>query len=662
MIGQVLNGTYRLTDVLGSGGYADVYLARDLRTDTVVAIKILRPHVAQNPDVAARFEREASLARRLQTPHVARILDAGQDGTSPFIVMELVQGLTVSELIRRNGPFPIADAVDVVDQLLNALGSAHALGIIHRDVKPQNLMLDAERRLKVLDFGVARVAGAGSMTASGHLLGTPEYMSAEQVAGGQIDHRTDLYAAGAVLYQLLSGRAPFLRFSGTEVWELIRRVQRDQPPPIRQLRPEVTPDLAAVLERSMAKDPDQRFQTAYEMRLALAGAIGKEPPAPQPPPATMPPPGATQVMPVPNVAGASQPATQAMPAVGAATPVAGQHGSGQPGQTPSPPPGRGAGSFPPPPGGSRAYTPTPPMPKDPSARREQLATWKIVAWAVAALVLVIVGVAVGRILPLPGGSVTPTPTTTRAGAPATPMASPTAAAGGAQVASPVSSPVAAVTASPVALANSTPPAASPTVPPRPTNVPGVLLADTFENAEIGQLPRVSARPNDYIFAYDHGEYVINKINAALPAAPIVFLPGTYDNTVIGVDVRIAGDATSRYAFVVCRDQSSGGQAKQYRASIVPDGRRLILSRWDDGTQRVLSEVRDNAAISPGNGTNRLELRCAGTKISAFVNGQMLASADDMTLNRGDQGLGAGTFAGVDGTLEARFDNLEIRQP
>jgi hypothetical protein len=200
------------------------------------------------------------------------------------------------------------------------------------------------------------------------------------------------------------------------------------------------------------------------------------------------------------------------------------------------------------------------------------------------------------------------------------------------------------------------------VPARPTNAPGVLLADAFENAEIGQLPRVSARPSDYIFAYDRGEYVINKINPALPAAPIVFLPGTYDNTVIAVDVRIVGDVPSRYAFVVCRDQSSGGQAKQYRASIVPEGRRVILSRWDDGSQRVLSEVRDNSAINAGSGSNRLELRCAGTKISASVNGTMLVSADDMTLNRGDQGLGAGTFAGVDGTLEARFDNLEIRQP
>jgi hypothetical protein len=494
------------------------------------------------------------------------------------------------------------------------------------------------------------------MTASGHLLGTPEYMSAEQVEGRPIDHRTDLYAAGAVLYQLLSGRAPFLRFSNTQVWELIRRVQNEQPPSIRQLRPEVPPALASVVERAMAKDPDQRFQTAYEMRLALAEAIGREPPPPQAPPATMPPPGATQVMPVPNVAGP----VPAPPAGGPATRSASQSG-----QSPSGQPQRGGGTVgpfpPPPPGGTRSHTPVPPMGSRPDARRTRTATWKIVAWAIAALVLVIVGVAVGRIVPLPGSSPRPTPTVSGAPTAAPPAAvvpaspTPAPATGAASGAS-------AASASPVGLGSTGSAPASPSVPPKPTNAPGVLLADTFENAEIGQLPRVSARPTDYVFAYDRGEYVMNKINAALPAAPIVFLPGTYDNTVIALDVRIVGDVASRYAFVVCRDQSSGGQAKQYRVSIVPEGRRLILSRWDDGSQRVLSEVRDDAAINPGSAVNRLELRCAGPKISAAVNGKTLVSADDTALNRGEQGLGAGTFAGVDGTLEARFDNLEIKAP
>jgi hypothetical protein len=314
--------------------------------------------------------------------------------------------------------------------------------------------------------------------------------------------------------------------------------------------------------------------------------------------------------------------------------------------------------------------------------------WQIVGLGVGALVLVVIGVMLGRMVPLPGSS-TPTPTAVAAVTPTVAAATATVAAsekpaakvstptvsGASQTGGPAPSPSPAVAVKPTSpptaapKPTSPPPSPPPTsgqaVPPKPTapaNPPGVLLADNFERAETGQLPRTSARPNDYVFSYDRGEYVINKINAALPAAPIVFLPGSFENTVIAVDVRIMGDVASRYAFVVCRDQSSGGQARQYRASVVPEGRRLILSRWDDGNQRVLSEARDEAAINTGDAKNRLELRCAGAKISAAVNGKVIATADDMTLNRGDHGVGAGTFAGVEGTLEARFDNLEVRVP
>jgi hypothetical protein len=200
------------------------------------------------------------------------------------------------------------------------------------------------------------------------------------------------------------------------------------------------------------------------------------------------------------------------------------------------------------------------------------------------------------------------------------------------------------------------------VPPKPTNAPGVLLADNFDRPEIGQLSQTSQRPNDYRFAYDGGEYVITKMNAALQVAPIVLINGPYDNTVIAVDVRLMGDVASRYSFLVCRNQSTAAGTRQYRASLVPEARRMILSRWDDGQERVLAQVRDDPAINSGNARNRLELRCAGAKISVTVNGKVVASVDDMTLNRGDHGLGTGGFTGFQGTLEARFDNLEIRVP
>ena len=698
MIGQVLSGSYRLTDLVGSGGYADVYLARDLRSNTIVAVKILHAHVARDPDVAARFEREASLARGLQTPHVARVLDAGQDSTSPpFMAMEFVQGLTVAELIRRHGPFPIPEALHIVDQLLSALGSAHALGIVHRDVKPQNMMIDAERRLKVLDFGVARVVGAGTMTASGHPLGTPEYMASEQVEGQPVDHRADLYAAGAVLYQLLSGRPPYLRFADTDLWELIRRVRTEPPPSIRQLRPEVPAPIVAVIERAMTKDPAQRFQSAYEMRQALASAAGTAPPTPQPPPITAPSPGVTQILDVPPVLVPPEqsppgqfPSGQALtrpymqgvsplaqPTPGYAPPRTPPPGPYPPGQyPPMPGPPRGGTLPPPPPGAGRAMPPVPsPGPgPGPGQRRSGMPAWQIVGLGVGALVLVIVGVAVGRMVPLPGRS-TPTPTTVAVSTPtpaatavpptstqaaAAKVSSPVAAGTSQAASAPSPSPVVAVKpTSPPPKPTSPPP--SPTVPPKPTNPPGVLVADDFERAEIGQLPRTSSRPNDYVFSFDRGEYVINKINAALQIAPMVILNGPYDNTVISIDVRLMGDVSSRYGFVVCRNQPAA-QSKHYRASIAPDGRRLILSRWDDGQERMLATVRDEPAINPGNAKNRVELRCAGTRISAAVNGKVVASVTDMTLSRGDHGVGAGAFSGTQGTIEARYDNLEIRSP
>jgi len=209
---------------------------------------------------------------------------------------------------------------------------------------------------------------------------------------------------------------------------------------------------------------------------------------------------------------------------------------------------------------------------------------------------------------------------------------------------------------------SPPPTSGQAVPPKPSLPAGVLLAENFERAETGQLPRTSLNPNDYVFKYDRGEYVINKINPALPVAPMVILNGPYDNTVIAIDVRLMGDVTSRYTFAVCRHQSTAAQSKHYRASVVPDGRRLFLARWDDGQERILAVVRDEPAINPGNARNRLELRCAGSKISASVNGKVVASVDDLTMSRGDHGVGAGAFSGFQGTIEARYDNLEIRAP
>lgn len=210
-----------------------------------------------------------------------------------------------------------------------------------------------------------------------------------------------------------------------------------------------------------------------------------------------------------------------------------------------------------------------------------------------------------------------------------------------------------------------PPAAATASPQPPTAAPPgseIILEDRFDRSEGGLLTRISPRPDDYTFSYERGEYAIKKLNPTLPAAPIVFVRGEYADTVVAVDVRLVGEAGARYAFLVCRDRSSSSQTRQYRASIVPEGRRVILSHWQEGTQRVLAETRDNPAVQFGNATNRLELRCVGPKIEVIVNGKSVVSAEEGTLASGEHGLGAGTFSGVEGTLEARFDNLEIRAP
>ncbi|MGE3912014.1 MAG: protein kinase [Chloroflexota bacterium] len=800
MIGQVLNGTYQLTDLIGSGGYANVYRASDLRTGTVVAVKVLHSHFARMPDIAARFEREVSLARRLQTPYVARILDAGQDAASPpYMVMEYVEGLTVAQVIQQRGARPFEEAANIVDQLLNALKLAHAFGIVHRDIKPHNLMIDGNGRLKVLDFGVARIVGAGTITATGELLGTPEYMAPEQLNGGPIDARADIYAAGAVFYHLLAGRPPYIRYSEGDIWELVRRVRSELPPPIQQLRPDVPAGLASIVERAMARDPGQRYQTAFQMQEALAEAAGADPPTPQaltiveldrsgeppepPPPTrlipTLPseqptveqrtveqpvdpdltrrnmvrpsgtrvPPGAGQppepgassgavppgadpghsaptrlyetiggpVPPgpaVPPLASPPAPGLAAGPARPSAPPVP-PPGYGPPEQAP---PGYTQPGYGPPPLPSWAGGPTAPTGGGPSSMR----AWYIAGIGGVAVLLVVIGVALGRYLPGMGESATPTATASRV-AEATATAVPSTAvpvavsptsqpgAGGSPiVVAPSPSAVLSPTAQSVAQATlpapppPTPPPPLPTLaatprisPPQPTRVvpstlppvppkpgsapkpatppgapnaappagrPGVLLADTFDRADGGQLPSTSPRPDDYLFAYERGEYVVRKVNPTLAAAPIVFVKREFENTVIAVDVRLVGDVGARYAFVVCRDSSAGGQTRQYRVSIVPEQRRVILSRWDAGNQSVLAETRDNPAVQAGSGTNRLELRCAGTKIEAIVNGKSVAAAEDGTLTSGEHGLGAGTFAGVEGTLEARFDNLEVRSP
>ncbi|HUX88424.1 MAG TPA: protein kinase, partial [Chloroflexota bacterium] len=270
MEGQTLNGIYRVLELVGAGGFADVYIGRDLRSNTVVAVKVLHEHFARDPNVVRRFLREAQVAQSMADPHAVRVLDAGQDGAGHYIIMEYVQGLTLAQIIQNRGQLPIQEAVDYTQQVLQALSEAHEHGIVHRDIKPHNLMVTAAGFLKVMDFGIAKDVTAGTLTQSAVYVGTPRYMSPEQARGEKADARSDLYAVSVTLYEMLAGQPPF---SGETPWKVLNLQMTAEPPPLETVRNDVPPALLQVLATGLSKDPDRRYQNADDMIHALGAAL-----------------------------------------------------------------------------------------------------------------------------------------------------------------------------------------------------------------------------------------------------------------------------------------------------------------------------------------------------------------------------------------------------
>lgn len=266
MNGRTFKGSYRILELVGGGGFADVYLARDLRSNAIVAIKVLHPHIARDPDILRSFEREAVLARSLTEPHIVRVLDSGEEEGTYFIVMEYVQGLTLDRLLAQSGPLALSDAVNYARQTLQALDAAHAAGIVHRDIKPQNLMLTPEGVLKVMDFGIARHIDGPPGTRT-ILMGSPRFMSPERARSNTVDARSDLYSLGVTLWTLLTGRFPF---DGDTDWVIIEQQISAPPPPLTQFRPDAPRWIQELLQRLLEKDPDRRFPTAQSVIQALA--------------------------------------------------------------------------------------------------------------------------------------------------------------------------------------------------------------------------------------------------------------------------------------------------------------------------------------------------------------------------------------------------------
>jgi serine/threonine-protein kinase len=273
----VLAGRYRLGDVIGRGGMGDVHAAVDLRLDRQVAVKILRPEMAAQPEIRTRFESEALSAARLSHPNVVTVYDTGEDDGVPFIVMECLPGRTLGGAMA-TGPADQEWLRHITADVLGALGAAHAAGVVHRDVKPGNILLTDDGRAKVADFGIAKslepVPGRMVDTTAAHLmLGTPAYLAPERIEGEPASPRSDIYSVGVVLYEALAGAKPF---TGDTPLAVAMAAVHDDPEPLGQRRLDVEPALAAVVARAMQRDPAARFASAAEMEQALAAA----PPAP----------------------------------------------------------------------------------------------------------------------------------------------------------------------------------------------------------------------------------------------------------------------------------------------------------------------------------------------------------------------------------------------
>ncbi len=283
MIGTVLSGRYKLEAKLGSGGMSTVYLARDTTLDRQVAVKVMHREMSEQADQLERFRQEARAVAKLSHPNVVSVIDAGEDGGHPYIVFEYVEGETLKQRINRVGALDAQEALAYAIEVARGLTVAHARNMVHRDIKPQNVLIDSEGRAKLTDFGISRQLEQDGMTATGRVLGTTDYVAPEQAMGHPVDQRSDIYSLGVVLYEMLVGQVPFQ--ADSQVGVAMKHVNEELPD-VQQRRPELSAAAAMVVERATTKDPDHRYQrvgeliddlsTALEVEAARAGATTGE--------------------------------------------------------------------------------------------------------------------------------------------------------------------------------------------------------------------------------------------------------------------------------------------------------------------------------------------------------------------------------------------------
>ncbi|HXA90790.1 MAG TPA: Stk1 family PASTA domain-containing Ser/Thr kinase [Mycobacterium sp.] len=277
---QHLSDRYELGDILGFGGMSEVHLARDVRLHRDVAVKVLRADLARDPSFYLRFRREAQNAAALNHPSIVAVYDTGEAetpaGPLPYIVMEYVDGVTLRDIVHTEGPLPPRRAIEIIADACQALNFSHQNGIIHRDVKPANIMISTTNAVKVMDFGIARaIADSSSVTQTSAVIGTAQYLSPEQARGDPVDARSDVYSLGCVLYEILTGEPPF---TGDSPVSVAYQHVREDPIPPSERHEGISPDLDAVVLKALAKNPENRYQTAAEMRADLVRVHNGEPP------------------------------------------------------------------------------------------------------------------------------------------------------------------------------------------------------------------------------------------------------------------------------------------------------------------------------------------------------------------------------------------------
>ena len=265
VIGRVFNERYKITERIGIGGMAEVYKAQDQVLGRTVAVKVMLPQYAADPEFTARFKQEAASAANLQSPYIVNVYDWGQDGGTYFIVMEYVRGTDLKTAVQQRGAINQRKVAEIGSQACQALSVAHGQDIMHRDIKPQNIMVQPDGNVKVMDFGIARAKNSVKAKTSS-VLGTAHYISPEQAQGKELDGASDMYSLGCVLYEAATGQLPF---DGPDAVSVAMRQVNEAPLPPSQVKPDISPDLEAIIMKAMEKNPANRFQTVRDMKHAL---------------------------------------------------------------------------------------------------------------------------------------------------------------------------------------------------------------------------------------------------------------------------------------------------------------------------------------------------------------------------------------------------------